>query len=235
MPGPSFRPTLHRVFPTHTPVGLHVLSTLEGSHSALARHPSPASMAEQGAPYPDDKVVEKQTASPGSSSDNEEAGTTGINENALLRKIDLRLLPAVGILYLLSFLDRSNVANARIEGLADDLGMSGNQYLTGLTLYFIGYVLFEIPCNIILKRTSPRLWLPTLTIAWGIVATLLGVVQNLAGFFVARFFLGVTESGLFPGGKQIESLVFEVLCSPQTVADVAKYSCVLLLHVVQAT
>lgn len=49
----------------------------------------------------------------------------------------------------------------------------------------------KIPCNIILKRTSPRLWLPTLTIAWGIVATLLGVVQNLAGFFVARFFLGV--------------------------------------------
>lgn len=116
--------------------------------------------------------------------------------------------------------------------------VAGNQYLTGLTLYFIGYVLFEvisptemffrvrltlsleqIPCNIILKRTSPRLWLPTLTIAWGIVATLMGVVHNLAGFFVARLFLGsekmskgpfiyfrtrltwviVTESGLFPG------------------------------------
>lgn len=57
----------------------------------------------------------------------------------------------------------------------------------------------QIPCNIILKRTTPRLWLPTLTIAWGIVATLLGIVHNLAGFFVARFFLGVTESGLFPG------------------------------------
>jgi hypothetical protein len=57
----------------------------------------------------------------------------------------------------------------------------------------------QIPCNIILKRTTPRIWLPTLTIAWGIVATLLGVVHNLAGFFVARFFLGVTESGLFPG------------------------------------
>ncbi|KAK7720959.1 hypothetical protein SLS64_001252 [Diaporthe eres] len=156
-------------------------------------------MAEQGVQYRDEKVEEKQTASPGSSSDNEEAGTANINENALLRKLDIRLLPAVGILYLLSFLDRSNVANARIEGLADDLGMTGNQYLTGLTLYFIGYVLFEIPCNIILKRTSPRLWLPTLTIAWGIVATLLGVVQNLAGFFVARFFLGVAESGLFPG------------------------------------
>jgi hypothetical protein len=65
----------------------------------------------------------------------------------------------------------------------------------------------QIPCNIILKRTTPRLWLPTLTIAWGIVATLLGIVQNKAGFFVARFFLGVTESGLFPGKLQ-ESLNF---------------------------
>ncbi|KAJ4859396.1 major facilitator superfamily domain-containing protein [Trichoderma breve] len=100
----------------------------------------------------------------------------GVNERALLRKLDWRLLPAVGVLYLLSFLDRSNVGNARIEGMVSDLHMTGNQYLTGLTVYFIGYVLFEIPCNVILKKTSPRLWLPTLTIAWG-----------------------VTESGLFPG------------------------------------
>ncbi|KAH8121034.1 MFS general substrate transporter [Trichoderma asperelloides] len=122
-----------------------------------------------------------------------------VKELSLLRKLDARLLPGVGILYLLSFLDRSNVGNARIEGMVNDLHMTGNQYLTGLTIYFIGYVLFEVPCNIILRKTSPRLWLPTLTIAWGIVATLLGVVQNLSGFLVARFFLGVTESGLFPG------------------------------------
>jgi len=134
-----------------------------------------------------------------SSSDIELEAISSVNEKTLLRKLDSRLLPAVSILYLLSFLDRSNVANARIEGLITDLDMTGNQYLTGLTLYFIGYVLFEIPCNIILKRTTPRFWLPTLTIAWGVVATLMGVTQNLAGFFVVRFFLGVTESGLFPG------------------------------------
>ena len=109
------------------------------------------------------------------------------------------------------------MANARIEGLAADLHITGNQYLTSLTLYFVGYVLFEvsrgrtvcnvrltdihgqIPCNIILKRTTPRFWLPTLTLIWGVVATLTGVTQGLSGFFAARFFLGVTESGLFPG------------------------------------
>jgi hypothetical protein len=90
-------------------------------------------------------LTNKPDAASTSSSSDGDAGT--INEKALVRKIDWRLLPAVGILYLLSCLDRSNVGNARIEGLADDLHMTGNQYLTGLTLYFIGYVLFEVrPC-----------------------------------------------------------------------------------------
>ncbi|KAF2730160.1 MFS nicotinic acid transporter-like protein Tna1 [Polyplosphaeria fusca] len=146
----------------------------------------------------------KITELPGASTDSSDTEIEtrvpgGLSEKKLLRKLDLRLLPAVSILYLLSFLDRSNVANARIEGLTTDLGMTGNQYLTGLTLYFIGYVLFEIPCNVVLKRTTPKFWLPTLTLVWGIVATLMGVTQNLSGFFAVRFFLGVTESGLFPG------------------------------------
>jgi MFS family permease len=76
---------------------------------------------------------------------------------------------------------------------------AGNQYLTGLTLFFVGYILFEVPCNIILKRTSPRFWLPTLTVVWGTVTTLQGITQSLAGFFVVRFFLGIAEGGLFPG------------------------------------
>ncbi|KAL4934577.1 allantoate permease family MFS transporter [Aspergillus undulatus] len=122
-----------------------------------------------------------------------------INEKSLLRKLDYKLLPPLTILYLLSFLDRSNVGNARLEGLTDDVGMTGNMYLTGLTLYFVGYVVFEVPCNIILKRTTPRVWLPTLTLVWGIVATVLGVVENYAGYLTSRTALGVAESGLFPG------------------------------------
>ena len=77
--------------------------------------------------------------------------------------------------------------------------MTGNQYLFTLTVWFITYVVFEIPANIVLKRTTPKFWLPTLMLSWGIVATLLGVCQNFAGFVVARAFLGITESGLFPG------------------------------------
>ena len=150
------------------------------------------------APLPHEQDFEK-IAVPSSPSTSSLVPLDRKQEKALVRKLDRRLLPALTLLYLLSFLDRSNVANARIEGLVDDLQMSGNQYLTGLTLYFIGYVLFEIPCNIVLKRTSPRQWLPTLTLVWGIVSTLMGVIQNLQGFWAIRFFLGVAESGLFPG------------------------------------
>ncbi|KAI1332368.1 major facilitator superfamily domain-containing protein [Xylariaceae sp. FL0255] len=137
-----------------------------------------------------------QSESPASDS---EAGGPVINERALLRKIDAYLLPVVGVLYLLSFLDRSNVGNAKLDGLLDDLHMTGAQYLNGLSLFFVGYVLFEIPCNVMLRRTSPRIWLPTLTIVWGIVATLTGIVQNQSGFLAVRFFLGLAEAGLFPG------------------------------------
>jgi sugar phosphate permease len=136
----------------------------------------------------DEKVPE---TAPSDSSDNVEIEeASAINERSLIRKMDRKLLPAVTVLYLLSFLDRSNVANAKVEGLAEAVNMSDTQYLSGLTLFFLGYVLFEVPCNIILKRTTPKFWLPTLTITWGVVATLLGVVQNRDGFYAARFFLG---------------------------------------------
>ena len=76
---------------------------------------------------------------------------------------------------------------------------AGNQFLTTLTIYFVGYVLFELPSNIVLKLTTPRFWLPTLTLVWGTVCTLTGLTQSFAGFFVARFFLGAAESGFLPG------------------------------------
>ncbi|KAK8119620.1 uncharacterized protein PG998_004246 [Apiospora kogelbergensis] len=81
-------------------------------------------------------------------------GDAPINEKRLLRKLDYHLLPAVGVLYLLSFLDRSNVGNARIEGMLDDLHMTGNQYLTGLTLYFVAYVLFEYRISLFFSAAS---------------------------------------------------------------------------------
>ena len=123
-----------------------------------------------------DERYDKAITAPRQSDVDSLEDSSAVNERALIRKLDYKLLPALTFLYLLSFLDRSNVRNARVDGLATDLHMSGDEYLTGLILFFIGYVIFEVPCNIVMKLWTPRMWLPSLTLAWGVVSTLMGVV-----------------------------------------------------------
>ncbi|KAF2821798.1 MFS general substrate transporter [Ophiobolus disseminans] len=122
-----------------------------------------------------------------------------LDEKKILRKMDLRLIPMLALLYLLSFLDRGNIGNAKIEGLVEDLGMSGAQYNWCLTVFFFTYAAFEVPSNLLLKKLRPSVWLPTIMVAWGIVMTLMGIVQGYHGLLIARIFLGVAEAGLFPG------------------------------------
>jgi len=122
-----------------------------------------------------------------------------LDEKKILRKMDLRLIPMLALLYLLSFLDRGNIGNAKIEGLTEDLNMTGAQYNWCLTVFFFTYAFFEVPSNLLLKKLRPSIWLPTIMVAWGIVMTLMGIVQSYEGLLIARIFLGVTEAGLFPG------------------------------------
>lgn len=122
---------------------------------------------------------------------------TDAEERQLVRKIDWLLLPILTLLYLLSFLDRSNIGNAKIEGLVTDVGVT--DYSTLLSVFFIAYVIAEVPANLVLKVTSPTFWLPTLSILWGIVTITMGLVHNQSGLYAARFFLGIVEAGLFPG------------------------------------
>ncbi|KAK7048382.1 MFS general substrate transporter [Favolaschia claudopus] len=131
-----------------------------------------------------------------------------LQDKQLLRKLDLRLLPILTLLYLLSFLDRTNIGNAKIIGLTTDLHVAPPQYNTALALYFVAYVIFEVPANIILKRFDPQLWLPTLTLVWGIVSICQGLVRNQAGLFGIRFLLGATEAGLFPGVIYVFSVYY---------------------------
>lgn len=131
--------------------------------------------------------------------------------------MDLRLIPMLAILYLLSFLDRrhnqfitlslmltlvligGNIGNAKIEGLQEDLNLLPDQYNWCLTVFFFTYAAFEVPSNLLLKKLRPSVWLPTIMVAWGTVMTLMGIVRNYHGLLIARIFLGVTEAGLFPG------------------------------------
>ncbi|KAI1335590.1 major facilitator superfamily domain-containing protein [Xylariaceae sp. FL0016] len=122
-----------------------------------------------------------------------------LDEKKILRKMDMRLIPMLAVLYLLSFLDRGNIGNAKIEGLQETLGMSADQYNWCLTVFFFTYAAFEVPSNLLLKKLRPSRWIPAIMVAWGTVMTLMGIVQNFRGLLVARLFLGLTEAGLYPG------------------------------------
>ncbi|KAI1333206.1 MFS general substrate transporter [Xylariaceae sp. FL0255] len=114
-------------------------------------------------------------------------------------KMDMRLIPMITVLYLCSFLDRGNIGNAKIEGLAEDLKLSDTQYDLCLTVFFFTYAAFEVPSQIMLKRFRPSTWLPFIMVVWGSISTLMGTVQNFKGLLAARLFLGVAEAGLYPG------------------------------------
>ncbi|KAK5655614.1 hypothetical protein OQA88_5545 [Cercophora sp. LCS_1] len=119
----------------------------------------------------------------------------------LLRKIDLTLIPFLAFLYLLSFLDRTNIGNARLDTLEKDLGLDAArlQYNDALAIFFPFYVAAEIPSNMAMKRFRPSIWIPSIMVAWGVCCTLMGIVHNYAGLMVARSALGIAEGGLFPG------------------------------------
>ncbi|CAG8508887.1 1375_t:CDS:10 [Acaulospora morrowiae] len=120
-------------------------------------------------------------------------------ERRLLKKMDIRLIPLVTLLYVLSFLDRVNIGNAKLADIEVDLGLRGDQYNWAIGIFFVGYVIFEVPSNIMLVKTRPSTWLPTIMIGWGTVMTLTAIVKSFEGLLVARFFLGAFEAGLFPG------------------------------------
>jgi sugar phosphate permease len=111
---------------------------------------------------------------------------TESEERKIVRKIDFLLLPILTILYLLSFLDRSNIGNAKIEGLVTDVGVT--DYSTLLSIFFIAYVIAEVPANLVLKVTSPTFWLPTLSLLWGIVAVTMGLVHDQSGLYAVSYF-----------------------------------------------
>jgi sugar phosphate permease len=120
---------------------------------------------------------------------------------ALVWKIDRHLLPILFVLYLLAFLDRVNLGNARIQGLTQDLHMDGSMYNIASEVLFVPYILLDTPSNILIKKFRPSYYLGGLMFFWGIITVCEGVVSSYAGFIVCRVLLGVFEAGVFPGMK----------------------------------
>ncbi|KAI0267288.1 MFS general substrate transporter [Gloeopeniophorella convolvens] len=114
-------------------------------------------------------------------------------------KTDLYLIPIVGMFYLLSFLDRSNIGNARVAGLTKSLKMTDHQFSTALTITYVPYIIMELPMNLLMKRLGANVTLPIMVILWGMVCACQGAVHSYHGLLACRFFLGALEGGLFPG------------------------------------
>ncbi|KAF3914616.1 hypothetical protein AA313_de0201256 [Arthrobotrys entomopaga] len=118
----------------------------------------------------------------------------------LIHKVDWRMIPFLTILYLITYIDKTNIGNAKIEGLTKDLHLSGIQYNVALSIFFIPYVIAEVPSNMIMSKIKhPGKYLGALIVVWGIIMTLTGIVKNFAGLTVVRFFLGLFEAGFLPG------------------------------------
>ncbi|MCJ2080453.1 MFS transporter [Methylobacterium sp. J-090] len=115
-----------------------------------------------------------------------------------VRTVTLRLMPLLGLMYLIAYIDRQNISYAKLQ-MVGDLGLSESAYGLGASLFFLGYFLFEVPSNVIMERVGARRWFARIMLTWGLITILLGFTQNTAMFYALRFLLGVAEAGFFPG------------------------------------
>ncbi|KAL8287058.1 hypothetical protein RQP46_004064 [Phenoliferia psychrophenolica] len=120
-------------------------------------------------------------------------------ERALLRKIDFRLLPTLWLMYVFNYLDRSNIGNAKAAGMAKELHLTSTDYSLALSIFFVGYLLNEVPSNMLLVRSRPSIFLPALMLGWGACSVGAKGINSLGGLIAFRFFLGIIEAGFFPG------------------------------------
>ncbi|KAI1180779.1 major facilitator superfamily domain-containing protein [Nemania sp. FL0916] len=124
--------------------------------------------------------------------------TTG-EEKVIRRKLDRQLVPMLTVLYLLCFLDRVNIGNARIQGMTEDLNLIGYRFNIATSIFYVIYLLVEVPSNIILKRVGPRWYIPSLVFGFGVVSIATAFVQTYEQLVGVRVLLGIFEGGTFPG------------------------------------
>ena len=127
-------------------------------------------------------------------------------EKSAIRKVSMRLVPFVALMFFINYLDRTAIGFAAPNGMNSDLGLSAAQFGFASGVFFIGYILLEVPSNLALHRFGARRWLARIMVSWGIVSLLFTFVQSYTQLTVLRFMLGVAEAGFFPGAILFLSL-----------------------------
>jgi MFS family permease len=125
--------------------------------------------------------------------------TASLSENALYAKVAWRLIPSLFLCYIAAYLDRVNVAFAKLQMQSDVAGLSDTVYGLGAGIFFIGYFFFEIPSNLLLEKFGARVWIARIMVSWGIISSAMLFVNSPGIFYVLRFLLGLAEAGFFPG------------------------------------
>jgi len=123
---------------------------------------------------------------------------TAVDEPRLINRMGWRLMPLLGVLYLVAYIDRSNIAFAKLQMLGS-LGLSEEAYGLGASLFFLGYLIFEVPSNVMLHKFGAPRWMARIMLTWGLVTIALAFARNAPTFYFLRFLLGASEAGLYPG------------------------------------
>lgn len=119
-------------------------------------------------------------------------------EARTVRKLRIRILPFILVLFVIAVIDRNNIGFAALT-MNRELAISSQQYGFLAGIFFFGYFIFEVPSNLMLHKLGARVWIARILISWGIVAILTGFARTVTHLYVLRFLLGVAEAGYFPG------------------------------------
>lgn len=118
--------------------------------------------------------------------------------SSIIKKMNVRIIPFIMVLYLVAYIDRSNISVAALQMNAD-LAMTAEMYGIAAGIFYISYIIFEVPSNVILTRVGAKLWIARIMVTWGIVAAGMSLVQTANQLYVMRFLLGIAEAGFTPG------------------------------------
>ncbi|CAO3633573.1 unnamed protein product [Cunninghamella blakesleeana] len=130
-------------------------------------------------------------------------------EKKIVRALDFRMMPLFCLFYFTDYLDRANIGNATLAGIQGDLNLTSAELSTAISAFYITYIVFEIPSNVILKKTRASIWLSSINLLWGVVTLAIAFVTNFGGLFACRIMLGMAQSGYIPGILYQMSLVYK--------------------------
>jgi MFS transporter, ACS family, tartrate transporter len=120
------------------------------------------------------------------------------DESAIIRRVTRRVLPFLIVCYFVAYLDRSNLGIAALT-MMPSLGLSSTEYGFAAGIFFLGYVICEVPSNLLLSRYGARRWIARIMITWGLIAACMALVTGPKGLYAVRILLGIAEAGFFPG------------------------------------